>query len=71
MSTEIEILLERIKEIEETHPNVYKLWKVYLTKKNEDIASLQNRCNIMLELCKTTSDPSIDTLLSLTVLNIT
>lgn len=71
MSSEIEILLEHIKEIEETHPNVYNLWRVYLTKKNDDMASLQNRCNMMLQLCKTTPDPSINTLLSLTVLNIT
>ena len=71
MSQEIKTLMERIKQIENSHPNVYYLWKSYLTKKHKEYTQLSIQCEEMLKLCDSIDDPQVSHLLTLTVLNIT
>ncbi len=67
---ELEQLLDQIKIIECTHPTLYKMWNTYINCKINDKNKIINKCNNMLDYAKEYNEPSLDVLLTLTILNI-
>ena len=67
---DLEQLLDNITLIENTHPILYKMWNTYINCKINDINNIINKCNNMLDYTKNHNEPSLDVLLTLTILNI-
>ena len=67
---ELEQLLDKLKIIECTHPTLYKMWDTYINCKINDTNNIINKCNRMLDCTKEHSEPPLDLLLTLTILNI-
>lgn len=67
---DLEQLLDNLTIIERTHPILYKMWNTYINCKINDINNIIYKCNNMLDYAKDHNEPSLDVLLTLTILNI-
>ena len=67
---ELENLLIKLKTIENTHPNIYRMWSVYLERKIKESENIVINYNKMIEYVNINNEPPLDLLIFLTLLNI-
>lgn len=67
---ELENLLIKLKTIENTHPNIYRMWNVYLERKIKESKNIVINYNKMIEYVNINDEPPLDLLIFLTLLNI-